>query len=175
MEGSMRNRILDTSTLDKELLKQLDAFIDSLEGDKQEHLIHVLHKAQDLFSYLPQNLQLYIARKLDLSGARVNGVVTFYSYFNEKPVGKYIISVCMGTACFVKGADKVLERVLELTGTNKNEMSSDGLFTVKDVRCIGACGLAPVMTVNDKVYGKVKPKDVDDIIRHYRSIQYESK
>jgi NADH:ubiquinone oxidoreductase subunit E len=171
----MRNRILDTSTLDKELLKQLDAFIDSLEGDKQEHLIHVLHKAQDLFSYLPQNLQLYIARKLDLSGARVNGVVTFYSYFNEKPVGKYIISVCMGTACFVKGADKVLERVLELTGTNKNEMSSDGLFTVKDVRCIGACGLAPVMTVNDKVYGKVKPKDVDDIIRHYRSIQYESK
>jgi len=146
----MRNKILDTSTLDKELLKQLDAYIDSLEGDKQEHLIHVLHKAQDLFSYLPQNLQLYIARKLDLSGARVNGVVTFYSYFNEKPVGKYIISVCMGTACFVKGADKVLERVLELTGTDKNEMSKDGLFTVKDVRCIGACGLAPVMTVNDE-------------------------
>jgi NADH:ubiquinone oxidoreductase subunit E len=171
----MRNKILDTSTLDKELLKQLDAYIDSLEGDKQEHLIHVLHKAQDLFSYLPQNLQLYIARKLDLSGARVNGVVTFYSYFNEKPVGKYIISVCMGTACFVKGADKVLERVLELTGADKNEMSKDGLFTVKDVRCIGACGLAPVMTVNDKVYGKVKPKDVDDIIRHYRSIQYENK
>lgn len=171
----MRNKILDTSTLDKELLKQLDAYIDSLEGDKQEHLIHVLHKAQDLFSYLPQNLQLYIARKLDVSGARVNGVVTFYSYFNEKPVGKYIISVCMGTACFVKGADKVLERVLELTGTSKNEMSKDGLFTVKDVRCIGACGLAPVMTVNDKVYGKVKPKDVDDIIRHYRSIQYENK
>ena len=81
----------------------------------------------------------------------------------------------MGTACFVKGADKVLERVLELTGTDKNEMSKDGLFTVKDVRCIGACGLAPVMTVNDKVYGKVKPKDVDDIIRHYRSIQYENK
>ena len=171
----MRNKILDTSTLDKELLKQLDVYIDSLEGDKQEHLIHVLHKAQDLFSYLPQNLQLYIARKLDLSGARVNGVVTFYSYFNEKPVGKYIISVCMGTACFVKGADKVLERVLELTGADKNEMSKDGLFTVKDVRCIGACGLAPVMTVNDKVYGKVKPKDVDDIIRHYRSIQYENK
>ncbi len=171
----MRNKILDTSTLDKELLKQLDVYIDSLEGEKQEHLIHVLHKAQDLFSYLPQNLQLYIARKLDLSGARVNGVVTFYSYFNEKPVGKYIISVCMGTACFVKGADKVLERVLELTGADKNEMSKDGLFTVKDVRCIGACGLAPVMTVNDKVYGKVKPKDVDDIIRHYRSIQYENK
>lgn len=170
----MRNKILDTSTLDKELLKQLDAYIDSLEGDKQEHLIHVLHKAQELFGYLPQNLQLYIARKLDLPGVRVNGVVSFYSFFNEKPVGKYTISVCMGTACFVKGADKVLERVIELTGANKNEISKDGLFTIKDVRCIGACGLAPVMTINDKVYGKVKPGDVDEIIRHYRSIENES-
>jgi len=171
----MIKQILDMETLDKELLKQLDLFINQLEGDKKEHLIHVLHKAQSLFGYLPQNLQLYVARALDLSGARVNGVVTFYSFFNEKPVGKYTISVCMGTACFVKGADKVLDRVIEVTGTKKGEMSKDGLFTIKDVRCIGACGLAPVMTVNDKVYGKVKPKDVDDIIRHYRSIENESK
>jgi NADH:ubiquinone oxidoreductase subunit E len=170
----MIKKILDMSTLDKGLLKELDTYIDSIEGNKQEHLIHVLHKAQSLFGYLPQNLQLYIARALDLSGARVNGVVTFYSFFNEKPVGKYTISVCMGTACFVKGADKVLERVIELTGANKGEMSQDGLFTIKDVRCIGACGLAPVMTINDKVYGKVKAKDVDDIIRHYRSIENES-
>jgi NADH-quinone oxidoreductase subunit E/NADP-reducing hydrogenase subunit HndA len=133
-----------------------------------------LHKAQSIFGYLPQNLQLYIARALDLSGARVNGVVSFYSYFNEKPVGKYTISVCMGTACFVKGADKVLDRVMELTDCKKGEMSKDGLFTIKDVRCIGACGLAPVMTINDKVYGKVTPKDVDDIIRHYRSIENEN-
>ena len=171
----MIKQILDMETLDKELLKQLDLFINQLEGDKKEHLIHVLHKAQSLFGYLPQNLQLYVARALDLSGARVNGVVTFYSFFNEKPVGKYTISVCMGTACFVKGADKVLDRVIEVTGTKKGEMSKDGLFTIKDVRCIGACGLAPVMTVNDKVYGKVKPKDVDDIIRHYRSIENENK
>ncbi|MDA3931370.1 MAG: NAD(P)H-dependent oxidoreductase subunit E [Tenericutes bacterium] len=171
----MRKKILDMTTLDKNLLKELDAYIDSLVGDKKEHLIHVLHKAQELFSYLPQNLQLYVARALDLSGARVNGVVTFYSFFNENPVGKYTISVCMGTACFVKGADKVLNRVIELTGTNKNEMSEDGLFTIKDVRCIGACGLAPVMTINDKVYGKVKPNDVDDIIRHYRGREHESK
>jgi len=146
-----------------------------LTGNKQEHLIHVLHKAQEMFGYLPENLQLYISRKLDLPAARVNGVVTFYSFFNEKPVGKYVISVCMGTACYVKGADKVLQRVMELTKTTKNEMSKDGLFTIKDVRCIGACGLAPVMTVNDKVYGKVKLSDVDDIIRHYRSIENEGK
>ncbi|MFA7561601.1 MAG: NAD(P)H-dependent oxidoreductase subunit E [Candidatus Izemoplasmatales bacterium] len=171
----MREKILDMSTLDKDLLLKLDDYIEAIEGDKQEHLIHVLHKAQEIFGYLPQNLQLYIARKLDLSGARVNGVVTFYSFFNENPVGKYTISVCMGTACYVKGADKVLQRVLELTGTSKNEISKDGLFTVKDVRCIGACGLAPVMTVNDKVYGKVTPKDVDEIIRHYRSVENADK
>jgi NADH:ubiquinone oxidoreductase subunit E len=175
MEGSMIKKILDTSTLDKELLAKLDAYIDSLEGNKREHLIHVLHHAQGLFGYLPQNLQLYIARKLNISGAEVNGVVTFYSFFNEKPVGKYTISVCMGTACYVKGADKVLERVLENVGVNKNEISKDGLFTVKDVRCIGACGLAPVMTVNGKVYGKVTPNDVDDILRHYRGIENENK
>lgn len=171
----MREKILDTSTLDKDLLLKLDNYIETLEGDKQEHLIHVLHKAQEIFGYLPKNLQLYIARKLDLPGVRVNGVVTFYSFFNENPVGKYTISVCMGTACYVKGAEKVLQRVLELTGTNKNEISEDGLFTVKDVRCIGACGLAPVMTVNDKVYGKVTPKEVDEIIRHYRSIENADK
>ncbi|MFW5889202.1 MAG: NAD(P)H-dependent oxidoreductase subunit E [Bacillota bacterium] len=171
----MKNKILNMSTLDKTLLKDLDAYIDSLDGDKQEHLIHVLHKAQELFGYLPQNLQLYVARKLDLSGARVNGVVTFYSFFNEEPVGKYRISVCMGTACFVKGADKVLERVQDLTKTKKDEISDDGLFTIKDVRCIGACGLAPVMTINDKVYGKVKPNDVDDIIRYYRGLENEDK
>jgi len=171
----MIRKILDMSTLDKTLLNELDDYILSLEGKKEEHLIHVLHKAQSLFGYLPQNLQLYIARKLDLPAARVNGVVTFYSFFNEKPVGKYTISVCMGTACFVKGADKVLDRVMEVTGTKKGEMSKDGLFTIKDVRCIGACGLAPVLTINDKVYGKVKPKDVDDIIRHYRSIQNDRK
>ncbi|QLY40836.1 NAD(P)H-dependent oxidoreductase subunit E [Hujiaoplasma nucleasis] len=175
MEGHMIRKILDMSTLDKSLLNELDDYILSLEGKKEEHLIHVLHKAQSLFGYLPQNLQLYIARKLDLPAARVNGVVTFYSFFNEKPVGKYTISVCMGTACFVKGADKVLDRVMEVTGTKKGEMSKDGLFTIKDVRCIGACGLAPVLTINDKVYGKVKPKDVDDIIRHYRSIQNDRK
>ncbi|MCF7924303.1 MAG: NAD(P)H-dependent oxidoreductase subunit E [Candidatus Izimaplasma sp.] len=165
---------MDMSTLDKRLLKELDDYINSLDGDKQEHLILVLHKAQELFGYLPQNLQLYVARKLNLSSARVNGVVTFYSFFNEEPVGKYRISVCMGTACFVKGADKVLERVQDLLKIQKDRISEDGLFTINDVRCIGACGLAPVLTVNDKVYGKVKPNDVDDIIRYYRGLENEN-
>lgn len=170
----MVKKVLDMSTLDEAKLKQLDGYIDSLEGNKQEHLIHILHRAQDLFRYLPKNLQLYIARALDLPAVKVNGVVSFYTFFNEKPVGKYVVSVCMGTACFVKGADDVLKRVLEVLNVEKGEITEDGLFTVKDVRCIGACGLAPVLTVNDKVYGKVKPNDVDRILRHYRSIENES-
>lgn len=170
----MIRKILDTSTLDKEKLKQLDDYINSLDGDKHEHLIHILHKAQELFRYLPKNLQLYIARALDMPAIKVNGVVSFYTFFNEEPVGKYVISVCMGTACFVKGADKVLDRVLKTLDIEKGQMTDDALFTVKDVRCIGACGLAPILTVNDKVYGKVNPKDVEDIIRHYRGIENEN-
>lgn len=164
----MKNKILSIDTLDQDNIQALDSYIDTLQGDQEEQLIHVLHKAQSLFGYLPHNLQLHIARKLGLSGARVNGVVTFYSFFTEEPQGKYTVSVCMGTACFVKGADKVLDRILALTKTEIGKMSDDGLFTVKDVRCIGACGLAPVVTVNDKVYGNVKVKEVDDILRKYR-------
>lgn len=171
----MEKHNLDISTLDAEKLKILDDYIESITGNKREHLIHILHKAQGLFRYLPENLQLYIARALDLPAVDVNGVVSFYTFFNEKPVGKYTISVCMGTACFVKGAEDVLNRVLAVLGIQKGEMTQDGLFTVKDVRCIGACGLAPVLTVNEKVYGKVKPGDVDQIIRHYRSVENESK
>lgn len=166
---------LDIQSLDVEKLKILDSYIESIEGKKREHLIHILHKAQGLFKYLPENLQLYIARALDLPAVEVNGVVSFYTFFNEEPVGKYTISVCMGTACFVKGAEEVLERVLDILGIEKGQMTEDGLFTVKDVRCIGACGLAPVLTVNEKVYGKVKASDVEQIIHHYRGIEHENK
>ena len=171
----MKNKILDISSLDQTLLDELSAYITGTTGNKNEQLIHVLSKAQSLFGHLPHNLQLFISRALDLPAAKVNGVVTFYSFFNEDPVGKYTISVCMGTACFVKGADRVLDRVLDATKTKKDIISEDGLFTVRDVRCIGACGLAPVMTINGKVYGKVKTKDVDDIIRYYRGAKDERK
>jgi NADH-quinone oxidoreductase subunit E len=158
---------LDTSSLDKELLVKLDEYIDQLE-DKQGNLIHVLHRAQGLFGYLPHNLQLYVARQLDLPASKVNGVVTFYSFFTEKARGKHTISVCMGTACFVKGADKVLNEFIKQIGVGKEEISSDGLFTIRDVRCVGACGLAPVVVVDEKVYGHVKPEDVKGIIDTYK-------
>ncbi len=158
---------LNIDELDQEKLTELDTYILSLEEPKGS-LINVLHRAQLLFGYIPHNLQLYISRKLKLNAARVNGVVSFYSYFSEKPTGKHLVSVCMGTACYVKGAEKVLHKCLEVLRVEKNEITKDGLFTIRDVRCIGACGLAPVLTVGDKVFGHVNEDMVEDILDVYR-------
>ncbi len=167
------DKVLDESVLDDALLSELDGYISTLEGDLQEQLIHVLHKAQLMFGYLPPNLQRHIAIKLQLPSSHVNGVVTFYSFFNEEPMGKYTVSVCMGTACFVKGADKVLDMALKQAKSERNKISEDGLFTIKDVRCIGACGLAPVLTVNEKVYGNVEPKEMRKIIKKHQGERHE--
>jgi NADH:ubiquinone oxidoreductase subunit E len=169
-EGEVMNiqDVLDTSSLDPNKLSELDSFIEQCENPKHEQLIHVLHKAQHLFGYLPPNLQRHIALKLHCSSAQVNGVVTFYSFFNENKMGEFTISVCMGTACFVKGSDKVLDLIYKETGASKDIMSEDGLFSVKDVRCIGACGLAPVLSVNEKVFGHVEAKNVKSIVDVYR-------
>lgn len=153
--------------LPEEKFNELESFIDHLETTKGA-LIEILHKAQDIFGYLPRDVQLYIARKLGIPGAEVFGVVSFYSYFTTKPRGKHTLSICMGTACFVRGADKVIEKFKEKLGVESNEITEDGLFTLRDVRCIGACGLAPVVTVGDKVYGRVKEEDIDEIIKAYR-------
>lgn len=156
--------------LPKEKFQELKEFIDNLETTKGA-LIEILHKAQDIFGYLPRDVQLYIARKLGIPGAEVYGVVSFYSYFTTKPRGKYTISVCMGTACFVRGADKVIEKFKAELKIESNETTEDGLFTLRDVRCIGACGLAPVVLINDKVYGRVQVEQVSDIIKEYKEEQ----
>lgn len=153
--------------LPKEKFDELGAFIDQMETTEGA-LIEILHKAQNIFGYLPRDVQLYVARKLGIPGAEVFGVVSFYSYFTTKPRGKHTISVCMGTACFVRGADKIIERLKEKLSIESNEITKDGLFTLKDVRCIGACGLAPVVMVDDKVFGRVKEEEIDDILKHYR-------
>jgi len=147
----------------KEKFQELEKYIDGMETTKGA-LITILHKAQEIFGYLPRDVQLFIARKLGIPGAEVYGVVSFYSYFSTKPKGKHTISVCMGTACFVKGADKIIERLKEKLKIESNEITEDGLFTLRDVRCIGACGLAPVVMVDDKVFGRVKEHDINKII-----------
>ncbi|KAB3530470.1 NAD(P)H-dependent oxidoreductase subunit E [Alkaliphilus pronyensis] len=154
--------------LPMEKFHELERFIDGMETTKGG-LIAILHKAQSIFGYLPRDVQLFVARKLGIPGAEVYGVVSFYSYFTTKPGGKHTISVCMGTACFVRGADRIIERLKEKLNVESNEITEDGLFTLKDVRCIGACGLAPVVMVDDKVFGRVKEDELDDIIKKYKS------
>lgn len=147
--------------------KELECFIDALD-EKQGALIHVLHKAQSLFGYLPKEVQAFVAKKLDLPLSKVYGVVTFYSYFNTKPSGKYKINVCLGTACFVRGSGDILEEFEKQLNIKAGETTDDGLFSIEILRCLGACGLAPVVMVNDKVYGHFTKDMVSKIIEEYK-------
>ena len=138
------------------------------EGDYQEKdLVMVLHKAQEICGYLPSEIQEVVANELKVPLSKVYGVVTFYSYFSMKKKGKYNISVCTGTACFVKGAKKLSDRITERLSIKPGETSKDGNFSFIEARCVGACGLAPVVIVNDEVYGKVNMKKMDEIIDKY--------
>lgn len=146
----------------------LDRVIDRYGADRG-HLIRILQEAQEIFGYLPEEVQSYIAGKMELPVSEVNGVVTFYAIFATKPRGRFSINVCTGTACYVQGAQDILDdfrRDLGLAGDS--DTTGDGLFTVKSTRCIGACGLAPVVTVNEEVHGKLTRKDISRIIRAYR-------
>ena len=150
----------------EEMFKELDDFIDSLNSDPKE-LIAILHRAQDIFGYLSMVVQTHIARKLNINVSKVYGVVSFYSFFSMKPKGDNVIAICLGTACFVRGSGKILERVEELLGIKNGETTPDGKFTITTLRCVGACGLAPVMQINDKTYGNITPEDVESILANY--------
>ena len=145
----------------------LEAFIKENNNDAHA-LIAILHKAQEIFGYLPEEIQKFIAEKLDIPASKVYGVVTFYSYFNTEKKGKYVIDVCLGTACFVKGADKILEEFEKHLNIKSGETTVDGKFTLDSLRCVGACGLAPVVTINGKVYGKVTREQVKKILEEYK-------
>ena len=149
--------------LTEEKFRELDAFIKK-KGAEEGNLIEVLHRAQDLFGYLPREVQLYVSRKLMVSAAKVNGVVTFYSYFTEIPKGKHVISVCMGTACFVRGASDILSALEKKLGIKTGETTKDGKFTIDSLRCVGACGLALVVIADGKVHGRVEVDHLDKIL-----------
>ena len=151
------------SGADQEKYDELKRFIDALPT-KQGELIRVLHRAQGIFGYLPREVQVFVARELEVPVSKVYGVVSFYSYFTMKPKGKYEISVCMGTACYVRGAENVLEELRKKLAIEPGETTPDGKFSRRSLRCVGACGLAPVMMVGDKVYGRVTPDMVDSIL-----------
>ena len=144
---------------DREKYAELDQFIASLPTTKGE-LIRVLHRAQGIFGYLPKEVQVHVAKKLDLPVSKVYGVVSFYSFFTMKPTGKYDVSVCLGTACYVRGADKILEALTKKIGIGVGDTTEDAKFSLRTLRC----GLAPVVMINNKVYGRVTPDMIDGII-----------
>ncbi len=136
--------------------------------NKESELINVLHKVQGKFGYLPAEVQEVIAKELKMGVAKVYGVVTFYSFFTMIPQGEFPISICMGTACYVRGAEQVLAEFKRQLKVEVGESTDDGKFSINCLRCVGACGLAPVVTVGGKVFGRVAPNQVKKIIADYR-------
>lgn len=147
-------------------IKAIQDICKSFNNDPGE-LINVLHQAQGKFGYLPAEIQEVIAHELNVSVAKVYGVVTFYSYFTMIPKGKYPISICTGTACYVRGAESVLEEFKKKLDIEVGETTPDGKFSISCLRCVGACGLAPVVLIGEKTYGRVSPEGVDDILKEY--------
>lgn len=147
--------------------KQLAEVIAELK-DTKGCLMPVMQKAQDIYGYLPIEVQKMIAEGLGVPLSKVYGVSTFYAQFSLTPKGKHRVNICLGTACYVKGADKLVEAVEEYLGIKSGECTQDGMFSIECSRCVGACGLAPVFMVDDDIYGKADPKQVAEILEKYR-------
>ena len=150
---------------EKEVLQKL---LEKYTQDKS-NLIQILNEVQEKYGYIPKLAQEEISKYLSIPMAEIYGVITFYARFSLKPKGKYNIAVCLGTACFVKGSEKVLDRVKELLKIDVGETTKDGLFSIEATRCVGACGLAPVFKVNEEVYGKATPELIDKVIEEYKN------
>ena len=146
------------------LIKEVCSSFNNEEGE----LINVLHQVQHKLGYLPAEVQELIAKELNVSAAKVYGVVTFYSFFTMLPQGEHPISVCMGTACYVRGAEQVLDELKRQLKISVGETTADGKFSINALRCVGACGLAPVVMVGEKVHGRVAPTDVKKILEEYK-------
>ncbi|MFY9177528.1 MAG: NADH-quinone oxidoreductase subunit NuoE [Caldicoprobacterales bacterium] len=151
----------------KEKFEELQKEIDQWKG-KEGPLMPVLHKAQEIFGCLSLDVQKYISKELDIPVSDIYGVATFYSQFTLKPKGKYKIGVCMGTACYVKGSQAILNELAKELDMKVGDTTDDGLFTLEATRCLGACGLAPIIMINDDVYGRLKPEDIKEIVAKYK-------
>lgn len=149
--------------------EQEEALLNVIEKYKEQQgaLMPILQQAQDIYGYLPVEVQKVIALGLDLPLEEVYGVVTFYSQFSLNPKGQYKVSVCLGTACYVKGAGDIYDKLQQKLGIKGGECTADGKFSLEACRCIGACGLAPVLTINEEVYGRLVTDDVETILAKY--------
>lgn len=153
--------------LDKDKIDRLDKFIIE-QKNKKGPLMPILQKAQEIYGYLPIELQNHIAEALEIPLTDVYGVATFYSQFSLSPKGEYHVGVCMGTACYVRGAQKILDEFARILDVKVGATTKDGKFTLEATRCLGACGLAPVIMINDEVYGRLVVDDVPGIIGKYQ-------
>ncbi len=164
-EGPIEEKADKEKTKNKFL--ELDRYIDIYTKEPGQ-LIIILKKAQDIFGYLSEQVQAYIAEKTSTPVSEVNGVVTFYSFFLTEPQGKYTLDLCTGTACYIKGAQKLMEILKDSLQIDAGETTQDNLFTINTTRCIGACGLAPIVIVNGNVHGNTSPDEIKKIIRKCR-------
>ncbi len=164
-------------TEDKTILDEIKNFIAAkmILPNPESNLIAVLHKVQQLYGYLPQNTIEMIAVEMNIPAAHIWGVATFYHYFNLKKPGKYIISICLGTACYVKGANQILEAIKKHLNIDIGEVTKDGMFSIQPARCVGACGQAPVLMIDEKIYGELTPDKAIEIIEKYRDQDDDNK
>ena len=156
-----------SSNQEKQKLDEISNIIDLYKG-KNGSLIQVLHLAQEIYGYLPIEVQKIIASSMDIPLSEVSGVITFYSFFSLEPKGEFNISICLGTACYVKGASAILEKIEKNLGVKAGKCTADRKFSVNVCRCIGACGLAPVITINEDVYGRLEPDELPGILAKYK-------
>ncbi|WP_442985531.1 NADH-quinone oxidoreductase subunit NuoE [Sedimentibacter sp. MB31-C6] len=161
----MQNEFVETRQSEFDQLKE---YIDTVKNS-QGILMQTLQKAQELFGYLPLEVQKFISKETNIPLADIYGVVTFYTQFSIEPKGKHTIGVCLGTACYVKGSQAVLDKLSEELKVSVGSTTEDNMFTLEATRCLGCCGLAPVMMVDDDVYGKLDPKKVPEIIEKYKN------
>lgn len=165
------DKILEDVNCQAKTDEQKYALLDQIlaEYDYQEHnLIQILHMAQAVFGCIPGEVQAYIASEMGMTRSAVSGVVSFYAYFSTQPKGRHIVQVCMGTACYVRGGKKVLESLKDELGIDVGETSEDLRFTLEVKRCIGSCGLAPAVAVNDHVHKRVNPNKLQELLRQYQ-------
>ena len=166
MNSIKENTICCEEEIQQEKLDQIATLIESY-GANPSNLIQVLHASQQIYGYLPYSIQKFIASKMKISVSAVSGVVSFYSFFSTKPKGKHTIMVCMGTACYVRGGKKIVDGLQKTLNINVDETTEDGKFTLSIARCIGACGLAPAMMIDDVVYKSVNSNKLDSILSKY--------
>ncbi|MCL1859449.1 MAG: NADH-quinone oxidoreductase subunit NuoE [Oscillospiraceae bacterium] len=164
---SVQNQSCACGETDQERAYAQIANIIDLYKNKQGSLIQVLHLSQEIYGYLPLELQEFIAKNMDIPLSEVAGVVSFYSFFSTVPRGKHTIRVCLGTACYVRGGKRVVENLQQKLGIDLGETTKDGIFTLEVARCIGSCGLAPAMMIDEKVYKQVNVNKLDSILSDY--------